>query len=107
MATVTEIAEKTPVVIPDDELPAPGRLAFFVFGVLAGLVATFVVGMLVLMQNDPLGPAARRLVPTTEAPLGPGDPIGGEDVYASTCASCHGANGEGVTGLGLPLASSE
>ncbi len=107
MTTMTEAGEKTPVRIPDDEMPVPGGPAFFVFGVILGLMATFVLGMLFLMQNDPLGPEARRLVATTEAPVAPGDPVSGEAVYASTCATCHGAIGEGVTGLGLPLDSSE
>ena len=104
---MTTVTEATPVRIPDDEMPVPGGPAFFVFGVILGLMATFVLGMLFLMQNDPLGPEARRLVPTTEALVAPGDPVRGDAVYASTCATCHGAIGEGVTGLGLPLVSSE
>lgn len=44
---------------------------------------------------------------TTDAPaLEAGDPLVGVDIYKSTCRNCHGANLQGVTGLGRPLAPS-
>jgi len=53
---------------------------------------------------------------TTEAPSDDGDEGGddatgdaaaGEDVFAGTCASCHGADAEGIDGVGKPLADSD
>lgn len=35
-----------------------------------------------------------------------GDPVQGKVHYEETCAGCHGFQGEGVTGLGLPLVTS-
>ena len=35
-----------------------------------------------------------------------GDVDAGEEIYAATCASCHGADAEGVEGVGKPLAGS-
>lgn len=47
-------------------------------------------------------PAART--PTPTKPAGAvGDANKGKQVFAGTCAACHGPNAEGVTGLGLPL----
>ena len=36
-----------------------------------------------------------------------GDADRGKDLFATTCAACHGPNGEGVQGLGKPFAGSE
>lgn len=36
-----------------------------------------------------------------------GDADKGKDLFATTCAACHGPNGEGVQGLGKPFAGSE
>lgn len=36
-----------------------------------------------------------------------GDVAAGEEVYASTCAACHGADGTGVQGLGKSFVDSE
>ena len=47
------------------------------------------------------------LTSTTEVSLASGDSANGEVIYASTCVTCHASAGEGVTGLGLPLVSSE
>ena len=44
---------------------------------------------------------------TTDAPaVEAGDPAAGIDVYKSTCRNCHGADLQGVAGLGRPLAPS-
>jgi mono/diheme cytochrome c family protein len=42
----------------------------------------------------------------TAAPSGIGDLARGQANYEQTCAGCHGFNGEGVNGLGLPLVTS-
>ena len=91
------------VQIPEDEPFVVSGFALLVMGLLLGFVATAGIGMLVLMQNDPLGPEARRPTPSSVAPVAAGDPVPGEAVYASTCATCHGPTGEGLPGLGLPL----
>lgn len=38
---------------------------------------------------------------------GGGDPVAGEATYQGTCSACHAPDATGITGLGLPLASSE
>lgn len=35
-----------------------------------------------------------------------GDVANGKELYAGTCASCHGADAKGIQGLGKPLANS-
>jgi disulfide bond formation protein DsbB len=42
-----------------------------------------------------------------EASAGAGDVGAGEEVYSGTCATCHGDDGEGIDGLGLPIVGSE
>lgn len=45
--------------------------------------------------------------PATTAPsASAGNVVNGAAVYAGTCVACHGANQEGVDGLGKPLAPS-
>lgn len=52
---------------------------------------------------------------TTEAPSdddedeaeASGDADAGEEVFTATCAACHGADAEGIEGVGKPLADSE
>lgn len=39
--------------------------------------------------------------------LAAGDPEAGKALFASTCAACHGPNGEGVPGLGKDMTTSE
>jgi mono/diheme cytochrome c family protein len=36
-----------------------------------------------------------------------GDADAGEDVFTATCAGCHGADAEGIDGVGKPLADSD
>lgn len=51
-------------------------------------------------------PTATPHPDATAAPTGLGDLARGQANYEQTCAGCHGFNGEGVNGLGLPLATS-
>ncbi|MFN3975132.1 MAG: c-type cytochrome [Dehalococcoidia bacterium] len=51
-------------------------------------------------------PTPRTAEPTPTRPAVAGDANKGKQVFAGTCAACHGANAEGVTGLGLPLRKS-
>ena len=45
-------------------------------------------------------------LPAATTPPGEaGDPAAGKTVYANKCASCHGANGEGVEGKGKGVAA--
>lgn len=41
----------------------------------------------------------------TSVPSNAGDPVAGKTVYTNKCASCHGANGEGVEGKGKGVAA--
>lgn len=50
------------------------------------------------------GPPAQE--PATAVALEPGDAGAGRTLYLRTCMSCHGASGEGLPGLGMPLRSS-
>jgi len=43
----------------------------------------------------------------SSADTGAGDPVKGATVYTSTCSACHGADLQGIDGLGKPLAPSE
>lgn len=49
--------------------------------------------------------------PPTAAPAAPAAPKGdaeaGKKLFATTCAACHGPNGEGVKGLGKDMQTSE
>jgi disulfide bond formation protein DsbB len=36
-----------------------------------------------------------------------GDAAAGQQLFVSNCSACHGVTGEGITGLGKPLTSSE
>ncbi len=40
-------------------------------------------------------------------PVAQGDAAKGKELFSTTCAACHGPNGEGVTGLGKPFTTSE
>lgn len=47
---------------------------------------------------------------TSTAPTsggGSGDVAAGAEVYQGTCIACHGPNGEGIEGLGLPFDGSD
>ena len=43
----------------------------------------------------------------TAHPLEAGNALAGADVYKASCRNCHGAQLQGVSGLGRPLAPSE
>ena len=36
-----------------------------------------------------------------------GDPAAGQEVFAGTCATCHGPEGKGITGLGKDFTTSQ
>ena len=44
---------------------------------------------------------------STQAEAAAGDPAAGRAIFAGTCSACHGPNGEGVTGLGKDMTTSE
>lgn len=57
-----------------------------------------------------IGPAAASANTPPSATPGeplPGEAANGQALFASTCAACHGPNGEGVPGLGKDLTTSE
>ncbi|GBD11705.1 Cytochrome c-555 [bacterium HR23] len=47
-------------------------------------------------------PVTRTPTPTSASTTA-GDANKGKQVFAGTCSACHGANAEGISGLGLPL----
>jgi len=113
---MTDTAEQTPL-HGDEEDPfaSVGNGAFLFVGLIIGFLAAAAVGMVVLIALDPLGPGGQRTAtasPTTTVASGGGGNVSGEAesgaaVYASTCATCHGADGLGVTGLGPALVGNE
>jgi mono/diheme cytochrome c family protein len=56
--------------------------------------------------HAPVGPNA-MMEAARRGPAPPAQPVDGAAVYASTCAACHQADGEGTPGLFPPLAGSE
>jgi disulfide bond formation protein DsbB len=53
-------------------------------------------------------PTATPVPPTaTPEPVAQGDPAKGKELFAQTCAACHGPTGEGVQGLGKDMTQSE
>ncbi|MBN1965654.1 MAG: FG-GAP repeat protein, partial [Anaerolineae bacterium] len=51
-------------------------------------------------------PTATPLPEATAPAAGQGDAVRGQVLFEETCAGCHGFEGEGVAGLGLPLVTS-
>jgi disulfide bond formation protein DsbB len=43
----------------------------------------------------------------SSAPANGDNPANGEQLFVSYCGACHGPSGEGITGLGKPLTSSD
>jgi mono/diheme cytochrome c family protein len=52
-------------------------------------------------------PAPIATAAATAASVAQGDAEAGKKLYATTCVACHGPNGEGVTGLGKNMQTSE
>lgn len=44
---------------------------------------------------------------TAPSSTGAGDPVAGEKIYARVCMTCHGPNGEGVSGMSRNMTQSE
>jgi mono/diheme cytochrome c family protein len=66
------------------------------------------VVILALLPVLILGLASCGGAAPAEAPSAPtGDAAKGEQLYAATCAACHGPEGKGVQGLGKDMTSSE
>jgi mono/diheme cytochrome c family protein len=66
------------------------------------------VVILALLPVLILGCASCGGAAPAEAPSAPtGDAAKGEQLYAATCAACHGPEGKGVQGLGKDMTSSE
>jgi mono/diheme cytochrome c family protein len=51
--------------------------------------------------------SADRGTPTLGAGSSPGDAAKGRQLFASTCAACHGPHGEGIPGLGKSVMASD
>ena len=51
--------------------------------------------------------AAAPATPAAQVAAPAGNPEKGKELFATTCAACHGPAGEGVTGLGKDMTTSE
>jgi mono/diheme cytochrome c family protein len=67
--------------------------------IIAGLCLILVSGLAACRSGTPEQAAA--------APIGAGDPVAGEKIYARVCMTCHGPNGKGVAGLSQDITHSE
>lgn len=56
-------------------------------------------------EEEPTPTPAAAAAPAQ--PVSQGDPEQGKQIFASSCAACHGPNGEGVQGLGKDMQHSE
>ena len=66
---------------------------------------TFALGLTLLVLSLALAACGGGAEPTEAPPFG--DPQAGAEVFAGTCASCHGATWTGIEGLGKNLTTSE
>ncbi|MEZ4768066.1 MAG: cytochrome c [Caldilineales bacterium] len=57
--------------------------------------------------SQPAAAPAQPTVAPTQPPVAVGDAAKGKELFAGTCAACHGPAGEGVTGLGKPFTTSD
>jgi disulfide bond formation protein DsbB len=88
-----------------------GRGYYVLFGVIGGLLATVAIAMIVIVGISAFDGGSAEASPeppvaTTEGGDGggsTGDAAAGEDIYSTTCVACHGADAQGVTGLGPAL----
>ncbi len=111
---MTETTEQAPIRNDDeDPLGSVGNGGFFFAGLTFGFLAAAAIGIVALMALDPLGPGQRTAAESTSTSavevgeVAAGDPVNGEAIYASTCATCHGPDAEGIQGLGPPLVGNE
>jgi disulfide bond formation protein DsbB len=115
---MTETAQQPPIHDDgDDPFGSVGNGGFFFVGLILGFLAAAAIGIVVLMALDPLGPGQRTAAESTSTStstyavevgeVAAGDPVNGEAIYASTCATCHGPDAEGIQGLGPPLVDNE
>ena len=111
---MTETTEQAPIRNDDeDPLGSVGNGGFFFAGLIFGFLAAAAIGIVALMALDPLGPGQRTAAESTSTfavevgEVAAGDPVNGKAVYASTCATCHGPDAEGIQGLGPLLVGNE
>lgn len=59
-------------------------------------------------KKEESAPAAAQQVeaPAATEEVAAGDPVKGKEMFATTCAACHGPEGKGVQGLGKDMTSS-
>lgn len=61
----------------------------------------------IIVEDEAMIAAATAEAEAALAAATAGNVENGKALYAKTCVACHGANGEGVTGLGKPFTTSE
>lgn len=105
------VATDTPAPDQPEEDFEFGRGYFAFFGVIGGFLATVALGMIVVIGVSAFDDGSAEAAPeepsaTSEGTDG-GGPVGdaanGEAIYGTTCAACHGADAQGVAGLGPAL----
>lgn len=58
-------------------------------------------------KEEPAPAAAQQEeAPAAAEEVAAGDPVKGKEMFATTCAACHGPEGKGVQGLGKDMTSS-
>lgn len=58
-------------------------------------------------KEEPAPAAAQQEeTPAAAEEVAAGDPVKGKEMFATTCAACHGPEGKGVQGLGKDMTSS-
>jgi mono/diheme cytochrome c family protein len=56
-----------------------------------------------IVETESAAPAVAEVSSQTSS----GDPAAGQELFAGTCAACHGPTGEGIAGLGKDMTTSE
>lgn len=76
-------------------------------GGIVGVVALVFATLFTTGRQDNLQAQLSSAVPSSQAMLAVNSDSNASQFYMQGCASCHGAQGEGVTGLGISLANSD
>lgn len=77
------------------------------------LVLTLLIVVLAMLAacggggSEPAAMTAPAAAPADAPVAAAGDVAKGKELFATTCAACHGPEGEGVTGLGKPFTTSD